>query len=300
MSRRMFTNGTSQLDFNNDGQSRWHQADTTQTLNQEYTPNDSYNNSDCKFHVPFAEGHVSTTLVMFDYNLVQPTDDLLHSELLSLQATDIMGKEFISVTDAEEFYKKYSYCMRFSMRKDRVSRDTHGLIKIRRWVQSLRSVGMKTSQVMDHLVDQAGSYAGVGHTGKDLQNQLDTIRRSATQNSDTDLIISYMTAKSEMDQRFFFWYTIMEDGSMVTDGDRAMGKAISLVMPSAVHRLCSWHLERNMQTNVGDSGFTQAFTHCMLTYMTESEFETQWLKAIETFGVQQNEWVKLMYCKRKL
>ncbi|KAK0605507.1 hypothetical protein LWI29_027672 [Acer saccharum] len=34
--------------------------------------------------------------------------------------------------------------------------------------------------------------------------------------------------------------------------------------------------------------------------MTESEFETQWLKAIETFGVQQNEWVKLMYCKRKL
>ncbi|KAK0571734.1 hypothetical protein LWI29_020768 [Acer saccharum] len=316
--------------------------------------------------------------VLRDYN--DPTDDLLHSELLSLQATDIMGKEFISVTDAEEFYKKYSYCMGFSMRKDRVSRDTHGLIKIRRWVcskegyrskknvdrtdrlrqprgqtregcrasfrinldkdkmlwvvtefvtehshilspgnhsqflrchrnvkdsdlsqvQSLRSVGMKTSQVMDHLVDQAGSYAGVGHTGKDLQNRLDTIRRSATQNFDADSIISYMTAKSEMDQRFFFRYTIMEDGSMVTDGDRAMGKAISLVMPAAVHRLCSWHLERNVQTNVGDSGFTQAFTHCMLTYMTESEFETQWLKAIETFGVQQNEWVKLMYCKRKL
>ncbi|KAK0586913.1 hypothetical protein LWI29_014328 [Acer saccharum] len=463
MSRRMFTNGRSQLEFNNDGQSRWHQADTTQTLNQEYTPNDSYNNSDCKFYVPFAEGHVSTTPVMFDYNLVQPPDDLLHSEFLSLQATDIMGKEFISVTDAEEFYKKYSYCMGFSMRKDRVSRDTHGLIKIRRWVcskegyrskknvdrtdrlrqprgqtregcrasfrinldkdkilwvvtefvtehshilspgnhsqflrchrnvkdsdlsqvQSLRSVGMKTSQVMDHLVDQAGSYAGVGHTGKDLQNRLDSIRRSATQNSDADSIISYMTAKSEMDQRFFFRYTIMEDGSMgnlfwsdsmsrcdyryfgdvisfdstyrtncynrplvifvgvnnhtkttifgfgllvdetvetytwilqtfleamhgkcpisvVTDGDRAMGKAISLVMPAAVHRLCSWHLERNVQTNVGDNGFTQAFTHCMLTYMTESEFETQWLKAIETFGVQQNEWVKLMYCKRKL
>ncbi|TXG55842.1 hypothetical protein EZV62_017155 [Acer yangbiense] len=346
MSHGMFTNGTSHLDLNNEGHSRWHEADTTQTqtLNDEYNPNDIYNNSDCKFHVPFAQGHVSTTPVMFDYNLVQPIDDLLHSELVSLQATDIMGKEFISVTDAEEFYKKYSYFMGFSMRKDRVSRDTHGLITIRRW---------------------AGSYTGVGHTGKDLQNRLDAIRRSASHNSDANSIISYMTAKSEMDQRFFFRYTIMEDGSMcnlfwsdsmsqcdykyfgdvisfnstyrtncynrplvifvgvnnhtkttifgfgllvdemietytwilqtfleamhgkcpisvVTDSDRAMGKAISLVMPSAVHRLCSWHLERNVQTNVGDSGFTQAFTHCMLTYMTESEFETQWLKAIET------------------
>ncbi|TXG60714.1 hypothetical protein EZV62_012077 [Acer yangbiense] len=239
------------------GYSRWYKADITQTLNIEYNPNDTYNNIDCKFHVPFAEGHVSTTSVMFDYNLVQPTDDLLDSELVSLQATDIMGKEFIFVTDAEEFYKKYSYCMGFSMRKDRVSRDTHGLITIRRWVcskegyrskknvdrtdrvrepreqtregcrasfrinldrdkmlwvvtefvtehshmlspgnhiqflrshrnvkdsdlahvQPLRSVGMKTSQVMDQLVDQAGSYAAVGQTVKDLQNRLDTIRR---------------------------------------------------------------------------------------------------------------------------
>ncbi|KAK0606541.1 hypothetical protein LWI29_000360 [Acer saccharum] len=207
---------------------------------------------------------------------------------------------------------------------------------------------------MHQLVDQASSYAAVGHTVKDLQNWLDTIRRSASHNSDADSLISYMTAKSEMDQRFFFRYTILEDGSMgnlfwsdsmsrcdyryfgdvisfdstyrtncynrslvifvdilrsyawemsnfgVTDGDRAMGKAISLVMPSAVRRLCSWHLERNVQTNLGDSEFTQAFTHCMLTYMTESEFKTQWLKAIETFGVQHNEWVKMMYCQRKL
>ncbi|KAK0577467.1 hypothetical protein LWI29_033321 [Acer saccharum] len=444
----MFTNGTRHLDLNNEGHSRWHEADTIQTLNEEYNPNDTYNNSDCKFHVLFAQGHVSTTPVMFYYNLVQPTDDLLHSELVSLQAIDIMGKEFISVTDAKEFYKKYSYGMGFSMRKDRVSRDTHGLITIRRWVcskegyrskknvdrtdrvreprgqtrggcrasfrinldmdkmlwvvtefvtehshmlspgnhsqflrshknvrdsdlaqvQSLRSVGMKTSQVIDQLVDQAGSYAAVGHIGKDLQNRLDAIRRSASHNSDADSIISYMTAKSEMDQRFFFRYTILEDDSMgnlfltdsvsrcdyryfgdvisfnstyrtncynrslvifvgvnthtkttifgfellvdetvetytwilqtfleamhgkcpisvVTNGDNAMGKAISLVMSSAVRRLCSWHLKRNVQTNVSDSGFTQAFSHCMLTYMIESEFETQWLKAVDTFGV---------------
>ncbi|KAK0596885.1 hypothetical protein LWI29_019863 [Acer saccharum] len=88
--------------------------------------------------------------------------------------------------------------------------------------------------------------------------------------------------------------------SVVTDGDKAMSKALSSVMPSTVHRLCFWHLERNVQTNIGDTGFTQAFTDCMLTYMTKSEFETQWLKAIGTFGLQRNDWVKMMYCKQKL
>ncbi|KAK0604242.1 hypothetical protein LWI29_013673 [Acer saccharum] len=109
MSHGMFTNGTGHLDLNNEGHSRWHEADITQTDNEEYNPNDTYNNNEWPFHVPFAHGNVSTTLVMFDDNLVQPADDLLHSEFISLQVTDIMGKEFISVIDAEEFYKKYSY-----------------------------------------------------------------------------------------------------------------------------------------------------------------------------------------------
>ncbi|TXG48584.1 hypothetical protein EZV62_024459 [Acer yangbiense] len=303
MSHGMFTNGTGHLDLNNEGHSRWHEVDTTQTDNEEYNPNDTYNNNEWPFHVSFEHGNVSTAAVMSDDNLVQLADDLLHSELINLQVRDIIGKEFIYVTDAEEFYKKYSYGMGFSMHKDRLCRDTHGLITIRRWVcskeghrskkhvdktdrvrepkwqtregcraslkinldrekmlwgvtkfvteHSHKLIGMKTSQVIDQLLDQCGSYAVVGHTRKDLQNWLNTIRRSASHNSDADSIISYMTAKSEMDPSFFFQYTILEDGSMVTDGDKAMSEAISSVMPSTVCRLCSWHLQRNVQMNVG-------------------------------------------------
>ncbi|KAK2649083.1 hypothetical protein Ddye_016572 [Dipteronia dyeriana] len=72
--------------------------------------------------------------------------------------------------------------------------------------------------------------------------------------------------------------------TVVTDGDKAMSKAIRLVLPSTVQHLCCWHLERNVQMNVCDIGFTQAFTHCMLTYMTEAEFESHWLNVIERFG----------------
>ena len=63
-------------------------------------------------------------------------------------------------------------------------------------------------------MDQCGSYAAVGHTRKDLQNRVDNIRRSASHNSDADSIISYMTAKSEMDAGFIFRYTILEDGTL--------------------------------------------------------------------------------------
>ena len=71
--------------------------------------------------------------------------------------------------------------------------------------------------------------------------------------------------------------------SIVTDGDKAMRKAIKLVMPGSIHRLCSWHLERNVQTNISDSGFTRAFTNCMFTYMTEAEFDIQFHKCISMF-----------------
>ncbi|TXG66554.1 hypothetical protein EZV62_007829 [Acer yangbiense] len=137
MSHGMYSNRTGHMDLNNEGHSRWHEVDTTHTDNEEYNPNDMCNNNEWPFHVPFAHGNVFTDPNLSDDNLVQPADDLLHSELITtLQVRDMMGKEFISVTDTEEFYKKYSYGMGFSMRKDKLCRDTHGLITIRRWVCS--------------------------------------------------------------------------------------------------------------------------------------------------------------------
>ncbi|KAK2641328.1 hypothetical protein Ddye_023091 [Dipteronia dyeriana] len=80
--------------------------------------------------------------------------------------------------------------------------------------QSLRSVGVKTSQVMDHQLDQSYSYAIVGHTMKDLQNRLNNMHRSGSHNSDVDSIISYMMVKTEMVPAFFFRYSILKDDSM--------------------------------------------------------------------------------------
>ncbi|TXG72739.1 hypothetical protein EZV62_001318 [Acer yangbiense] len=250
------------------------------------------------------------------------------AKLTSLQPSDVIGKEFASVQDAEAFYKNYSLFIGFSIRKDEMRHDRYGMITIRRWVcskqgykeqkymdktdkkreprgqtregcrvamkikiernsmmwvvsefviehthnlsppnhtqflrshrsvkdseieqlQSWGTVGVKTAQVMDHLVDQSGSYSNVGHTKKDLQNRLDSVRRSEIQTSDADSVKSYLTAKS---------------------------------------------------TNVQNGNFTRAFCNCMMNFMTEDEFDLQWFSMVEKFRLNNNEWVSAMYSKRK-
>ncbi|KAK2652801.1 hypothetical protein Ddye_012657 [Dipteronia dyeriana] len=62
-----------------------------------------------------------------------------------------------------------------------------------------------------------------------------------------------------------------------------MHKAIKTVMPNSVHRLCCWHLERNVQTNIQDGNFTLAFCSSMLTYMTVEDFELKWKNMVVKF-----------------
>ncbi|KAE8668088.1 hypothetical protein F3Y22_tig00112347pilonHSYRG00095 [Hibiscus syriacus] len=79
--------------------------------------------------------------------------------------------------------------------------------------------------------------------------------------------------------------------SVVTDGDRAMQRAIKSVIPYAKHRLCSWHLSRNAQANIGDPKFTAAFSKCMASWWITKEFDIQWRSVVSEFNVQKHPWV---------
>ncbi|KAE8667763.1 hypothetical protein F3Y22_tig00112382pilonHSYRG00074 [Hibiscus syriacus] len=79
--------------------------------------------------------------------------------------------------------------------------------------------------------------------------------------------------------------------SVVTDGDRAMQRAIKSVIPYAKHRLCSWHPSRNAQANIGDPKFTAAFSKCMASWWTTKEFDIQWRSVVLEFNVQKHPWV---------
>ncbi|KAE8667101.1 hypothetical protein F3Y22_tig00112445pilonHSYRG00011 [Hibiscus syriacus] len=79
--------------------------------------------------------------------------------------------------------------------------------------------------------------------------------------------------------------------SVVTDRDRAMQRAIESVIPNAKHRLCSWHLSRNAEANIGDPKFTATFSKCMASWWTTDEFDIQWRSVVSEFNVEKHPWV---------
>ncbi|XP_044455186.1 protein FAR1-RELATED SEQUENCE 5 [Triticum aestivum] len=94
-----------------------------------------------------------------------------------------------------------------------------------------------------------------------------------------------------------------EPKSVITDGDHAMRRAIQQVLPNSIHRLCTWHVERNM---------THFIHHCMIPDFREliykattpSQFVRRWKDFVEAHkigeGKKSYKWLSRMYKIRKL
>ncbi|KAE8714868.1 hypothetical protein F3Y22_tig00110187pilonHSYRG00165 [Hibiscus syriacus] len=233
-----------------------------------------------------------------DVDNVKPTEEC--HEVHNVNESDrLVGQLFCSRDQAWHFYKRFAREHGFSARKGTIRLDVEGDVKTQEFCCSkegfrvskvntvdrqrahtpvtrtgsvskadideattLKEVGVGTSQVMNYLTQQAGGYHNVGFTHKDLYNAL---QREAMMN------------KSPI--------------SVVTDGDRAMQRAIKSVIPYAKHRLCSWHLSRNAQANIGDPKFTAAFSKCMASWWTTKEFDIQWRSIVSEFNVHKHPWV---------
>ncbi|KAL4344998.1 hypothetical protein AHAS_Ahas11G0234400 [Arachis hypogaea] len=86
---------------------------------------------------------------------------------------------------------------------------------------------------------------------------------------------------------------------VVTDGDKAMRAAITEVIPTAKHRLCSWHLEKNCVQRVKETEFRKVFQKALYANLDINEFEEYWKTAVESLGLQDNIWVQSTYDSRE-
>ncbi|KAL4285754.1 protein FAR1-RELATED SEQUENCE 5-like [Arachis ipaensis] len=86
---------------------------------------------------------------------------------------------------------------------------------------------------------------------------------------------------------------------VVTDGDEGMKEGIANAFPNATHRLCGWHLQKNATSNIKDPTFCAEFKKCMYGKWHPDEFELRWAKMVDTFGLQNNEWVNIQYARKK-
>ncbi|XP_028115710.1 protein FAR1-RELATED SEQUENCE 5-like [Camellia sinensis] len=137
---------------------------------------------------------------------------------------------------------------------------------------AMRNVGVKTSQIMDYMINQSGSYENVGFVRTDLYNHIQAKRRAEVEDGDAQ-------ANETIETYTWVLETFMEamgnkaPVSVLTDGDKSMREAIRRVFPDARHRLCNWHLGKNVVSNVHISGFAHAFKQCMDMETDKTKFE---------------------------
>ncbi|XP_028124104.1 protein FAR1-RELATED SEQUENCE 5-like [Camellia sinensis] len=182
---------------------------------------------------------------------------------------------------------------------------------------AMRNIGVKTSQIMDYMVNQSGSYENVGFIRTDLHNHIQAERSAKVEDGDAqdsksrgdyakfgDVLIFDSTYRTNAYKKPFVMLAEAMGNkalvSVLTDGDKAMREAIRKVFLDARLRLCNWHLGKNVVSNVHISGFAHAFKQCMDTETDETKFEHGWTTMVEKFGLQTNSWVLETYEKRHM
>uniref|UniRef100_A0A803MWY6 Protein FAR1-RELATED SEQUENCE n=1 Tax=Chenopodium quinoa TaxID=63459 RepID=A0A803MWY6_CHEQI len=83
--------------------------------------------------------------------------------------------------------------------------------------------------------------------------------------------------------------------TIITDGDKAMAAAITEVFPRAHHRLCMWHLMRNIKGHT-NKRFCSGFMKCVDGARTPDEFEEAWEDLMKSYkAVRDKKWAQDLY-----
>ncbi|CAN1181180.1 Protein FAR1-RELATED SEQUENCE 2, partial [Linum perenne] len=76
--------------------------------------------------------------------------------------------------------------------------------------------------------------------------------------------------------------------AVITDGDKAMSITITKVFPKATHRLCSWHLDKNVAQHVKDTQFKSEWSKFVDAEYEDEEFSVKWNDFVEKCSLQTN------------
>ncbi|XP_042950353.1 protein FAR-RED IMPAIRED RESPONSE 1-like [Carya illinoinensis] len=88
--------------------------------------------------------------------------------------------------------------------------------------------------------------------------------------------------------------------AIITDQDRVMKNAISLVFPNSLHRFCLWHILKKIPEKLGShgaykTGLKSQLLNCVYDSHTIEEFEVSWEVFIMEYNLQENAWLKSLY-----
>ncbi|XP_040364040.1 protein FAR1-RELATED SEQUENCE 5-like [Rosa chinensis] len=86
--------------------------------------------------------------------------------------------------------------------------------------------------------------------------------------------------------------------SVITDSDEAMRNAVTNLIPEARHRLCAWHIGRNVCQHLKNPKTQTDFFHLIFAGLTVEQWESAWQYFVAMNRLENNTWVAGMYNKR--
>ncbi|RVW83445.1 Protein FAR1-related sequence 5 [Vitis vinifera] len=218
--------------------------------------------------------------------------------LKGISDEEVYKLQFDCIDEAKTFYNMLAKVAGFSIRKDDLKRDKNGDIISRKWVCSREGQKDRKWIVKEFIGDHSHNLVDAINT--------QFLRSHRTISSPDKAQVDVLR---KVDESVWTYEWVLETFldammnkkpiSVVTDGDKAMRKAIKKVLPDTCHRLCSWHLQLNAFTNVHIKDFSSIFARCMFMRGNEEEFEKVWHEMVANLGLNENRWVTEIYGKRK-
>ncbi|OUZ99541.1 FAR1 DNA binding domain [Macleaya cordata] len=88
--------------------------------------------------------------------------------------------------------------------------------------------------------------------------------------------------------------------SVFTDQSAAISNAVSAVFPESHHGLCLWHIFQNASKHLTKvfkafKAFSAEFKACIYDPETVEEFEQNWSKLLDNYGLRGTEWLQGLY-----
>ena len=94
---------------------------------------------------------------------------------------------------------------------------------------------------------------------------------------------------------------------IMTDQDAAMKKAIADFMPDVIHRLCIWHIMKNILEKCGSfmsqkhrEGMEKKLNELVYDSLSVLEFESGWQQMLKDYDAEKNEHLQTMNRLRKM
>ncbi|KAL6202315.1 hypothetical protein ACLB2K_026023 [Fragaria x ananassa] len=132
---------------------------------------------------------------------------------------------------------------------------------------------------------------------KDLYNKLDEVKRNNLKRGDAESAIDWLRMKGREEGHLFGRFT-PDPMTVLTDGDEVIRTVLKILMPMTQHRLCAWHIGKNIGQNVEDVEVQKQLGKMVYALYTIDEWEEAWGEIVAKHGLEEDPWITALYEKR--